>query len=906
MDSFKTSKFRRPRKLGAAFVATAMVAAVVTVAATPVSALAAPANVYVPATVSGGIPTPATPLSADDCAVVIQMTGTMAAGLGTYEILDPATMPATRTYSDTEAVQYVVLPGGCDQVIDVNSTYSPPPWDESSGTGGVVFLGGSTLNLNANIDASAAGFASGDTVGDACDGTDGEFGPDWARAEGGSGGGGILGGGGGTAGHNGNNGGYNSDADFDSSPGNGGTVTAGGLGGANGDSEGFGPDGGAAGCVGNGGSADQVNGTSVSDFYAVGAGGGGGGSYGGGGGACSASSSGAYSAGGGGGGSYTGGGAGGFGGTNTGYGDANGWSAEPNGTAGNAAATAAIPDSSHYLNDGDARLVMGGAGGLSFTGDGSGPYDGGRGGGIVLLYFDDIIGGGGAALTDGGDGLTPTNGGHGSSGSGGGAGGQIGVYAATVTDATFSATGGIGGPAVEGTVGGLPHTGSAGASGGGGGIWFAGVGADDTNSGPNIGATSDASPLSASGLNNVSWAVSAGSPDAAFSDVTIGSTTFDRTQWAAIVSAANADSAVTFKPIAQSLTDAAGGAFTLAELVAAYPYFGQPDNPKNLGLGCTPGLGGTGLVSTSTDLPVSTLTLGVVELPDPPELADDEDLDNTIGESVEIDVVGNDPSTDIDPATVAIVGADPSGALVVPGEGTWTVNPTTGAITFTPLDGFTGDPAPIEYTASSLDGTEAIAPATVTVTYLPVVPGEGTDPAVEDPEDPVEEPAPEGDPDETPALPTLVDDASDNNQPGTPVTVDPLENDSSGVDPTTLQLLDPATDTWVSELTVPGEGVWSVDPVTGAVTFTPEASFTGDPTDVVYQVMVLGSTEFVEATIEIGYLASTAQNNGTASAAPPVLAFTGRESTALTLLGIMLVLTGAVMTLGSRRRRFEV
>jgi CshA-type fibril repeat protein len=43
-----------------------------------------------------------------------------------------------------------------------------------------------------------------------------------------------------------------------------------------------------------------------------------------------------------------------------------------------------------------------------------------------------------------------------------------------------------------------------------------------------------------------------------------------------------------------------------------------------------------------------------------------------------------------------IVGAPGDGKeLVVSGEGTWTVDPVTGAITFTPETGFTGNPTPI-------------------------------------------------------------------------------------------------------------------------------------------------------------------------------------------------------------------
>ena len=305
---------KRRLKLQGVFFVLAMVASVIATSTSQVGAIA-PTNTFVPASVVNGVPTPNSPLSDSDCALVIQMTGTIASGLGVYEILEPATATPERTYSASEAVQFVVLPGGCDQVVDVDATYAPPAWNPETGTGGVVFLGGTTLNLNANIDASSAGFASGHNIGSGCDGGNGDqSGSQW---EGGAGGGGIIGGGGGAGGHVGDPGSFQFDHEFDASPAGGGTATAAGPGGANGDTAGVAPSGGNADCVGNGGSPNQ---TTVSGaFYSVGAGAGGGGSYGAGGGACSSSSSGAYSAGGGGGGSYTGGGAGGWGGTNTGF-----------------------------------------------------------------------------------------------------------------------------------------------------------------------------------------------------------------------------------------------------------------------------------------------------------------------------------------------------------------------------------------------------------------------------------------------------------------------------------------------------------------------------------------------------------------------------------------------------------
>ena len=246
------------RKLTHSLVAVAVMATSIAVAAIPVGALAAPSNSYVSATVSGGVPTPNTPLSSSDCALVIQMTGTMADGLGTYEVLDPATTVPERTYSDTEAVQFVVLPGGCDQAIEVDAAYAPAPWNPATGTGGVVFLGGTTLTLNADIDASSSGFASSHSVGAECDGGDGQWGPDGAYFEGGAGGGGIIGGGGGAAGHTADNGTWSQDHEFDGSPGGGGTATAAGAGGPNGDGQGVAPDGGDADCVGSGGNQDPA------------------------------------------------------------------------------------------------------------------------------------------------------------------------------------------------------------------------------------------------------------------------------------------------------------------------------------------------------------------------------------------------------------------------------------------------------------------------------------------------------------------------------------------------------------------------------------------------------------------------------------------------------------------------
>ena len=146
--------------------------------------------------------------------------------------------------------------------------------------------------------------------------------------------------------------------------------------------------------------------------------------------------------------------------------------------------------------------------------------------------------------------------------------------------------------------------------------------------------------------------------------------------------------------------------------------------------------------------------------------------------------------------------------MTVPGEGVWTVDETTGATVFTPCadgdagcpaGGFTGDPTPITYTVEDAQGNPDSATITLTADPLPVA----------------------------------TDDV-ETYTPGSPSDpVDILANDTTGdpVVPTTVTLETtglPGTSTCTNEvdgdcleMTVPGEGVWTVDETTGATVFTP-------------------------------------------------------------------------------------
>ena len=92
-------------------------------------------------------------------------------------------------------------------------------------------------------------------------------------------------------------------------------------------------------------------------------------------------------------------------------------------------------------------------------------------------------------------------------------------------------------------------------------------------------------------------------------------------------------------------------------------------------------------------------------------------------------ITGNDSDPDgvIDATTVDFIpGSVPGGVgtdtdgdgdidqVVVPGEGTWTVD-DGGNVTFTPEAGFLDDPSPIDYTVMDDDGLSS-NPATVTIT----------------------------------------------------------------------------------------------------------------------------------------------------------------------------------------------
>jgi CshA-type fibril repeat protein len=152
-------------------------------------------------------------------------------------------------------------------------------------------------------------------------------------------------------------------------------------------------------------------------------------------------------------------------------------------------------------------------------------------------------------------------------------------------------------------------------------------------------------------------------------------------------------------------------------------------------------------------------------------------------------------------------------AVTIANQGTYTVDPATGEVTFDPLDTFTGEATPVTYTVSDNLGQ------TATSTYTPTV---------------------------LPPAPPIADAETTAGSKGVPQTTDLLVGDSTS-DPSislvasSVKLCDPTTDPaqvspncTLTTLNVPGVGTYSV--VNGVMTFTPEPNYVGTPTPVAYQV----------------------------------------------------------------------
>ncbi|UPZ17966.1 PKD domain-containing protein [Flavobacterium humidisoli] len=341
------------------------------------------------------------------------------------------------------------------------------------------------------------------------------------------------------------------------------------------------------------------------------------------------------------------------------------------------------------------------------------------------------------------------------------------------------------------------------------------------------------------------------------------------------------------------------------------------------------------LTETQTGLS-DTATITVTYVAQAPIAYNDLSSGNPVNTAVTVNPLANkgsgkdaDPDGTIDPSTVRLLSPSGATAIVtdskgitsfdVANEGKWSVNPVTGAITFTPLPTFHKDPTPIQYNVKDNDGNVSNN-ATVTIDYVPVAandrnttpgtPGlpvtinvSGNDTAGDtvnvstvvlnassvfggiqvSPQEvsvagvgnwiadalgnvtftpeagyTIDPPVisytirdNQGNSSNTATItidyaPITSPDLSIGNPINTPVVVDVTANDTTGdlVDPTTVSLVNPGNGTNIvqdptgdiTSITIPEEGRWNLDPVTGKVTFTPNPGFITNPTPINYNV----------------------------------------------------------------------
>ena len=210
----------------------------------------------------------------------------------------------------------------------------------------------------------------------------------------------------------------------------------------------------------------------------------------------------------------------------------------------------------------------------------------------------------------------------------------------------------------------------------------------------------------------------------------------------------------------------------------------------------------------------------------------------TPGNAVTVKVLNNDTkgTSDIVPATVQIVGTpNPGNSLTVSGQGVWSINKNNGDITFTPANGFTTSPTPIQYSVKDKNGIVSNK-ATVKITYL--------------------------------TGPTAIDDNA-SGLSGHPTTVNVLQNDkkgSSDIVPSTVQIT--GTSHAGDPLNIPGQGVWSVNKNNGDITFTPASGFTTSPAPIKYSVKDKNGIASNEAIIRITYQTGPTAKNDSTTATP--------------------------------------
>ena len=248
------------------------------------------------------------------------------------------------------------------------------------------------------------------------------------------------------------------------------------------------------------------------------------------------------------------------------------------------------------------------------------------------------------------------------------------------------------------------------------------------------------------------------------------------------------------------------------------------------GVVTTPTVGGTDSGEVTDDAVAETTYYIVVPKPEISSGAQDTPQSDTMEKGFKTGLPENSTVSDyklVDPTTGNKVSS------VTTDEGTYTVDPTTGKVSFTPAQGYIGTAKPLTVAANVTISGEDGNPVTVeaSTTYTPTVYGV------------------KGNADTTKDIQGAVQTSKPGSERFSKLNTPENTPDGTNVDLTTAKYSLEGADN-EGKVVVPNEGTYKIDPTTGVVTFTPEKSFTGTAQGVDVKVTA-NATDKEGATVEV-------------------------------------------------------